>query len=191
MSDNVFKTGFDSYACDGETITAEVDGFTITATIHNDEDSSPPWHRESGHGPVSEWTGRGKRSSEMVLNRDNYRYRYYDFAEACRIARRDGWGVKGGRHDSETARAYAARAAMADYEVLRAWCNDEWHYVGVAVTVERNDVQLTGDYDHALWAIECNYPGSDNSYLTEVAGDLAAEALTAAKAKLAELCGAA
>lgn len=72
--------------------------------------------------------------------------------------------------------------------VMAAWENDEWFYCGVAVTVSRADVQLTGQYDHALWGVECNYPDSDNSYLTSVANELLSEALFSARAKLAELC---
>lgn len=51
-----------------------------------------------------------------------------------------------------------------------------------------NGVQLVDDYEHALWGIDLNYPNSDNSYLLEVANDLASEALESAKAKLASLC---
>lgn len=82
---------------------------------------------------------------------------------------------------------YDAELAKARM-VLAAWKRDEWWYVGVAVTVSKAGIQLTGKYDHACWGIDCNYPGSDNSYLLEVANEEANEALEAAKAKLAELC---
>ena len=71
--------------------------------------------------------------------------------------------------------------------VMQAWENNEWWYVGVAVTISKNDVPLTGKYDHACWGVDCNYPGSDNSYLMDVANEDLHEALKAAKAKLAEL----
>lgn len=172
---------------DGDTITAEHDGFTLTATIHDDSDSGALWDNSDGHGPVSDWTSRDKRPGELVLHSDMTSKRFYDFAEACQIAARDRWGVDGGMLPNETPKAYAARAAMRDYEVLKAWCNDEWSYCGVAVTVSRGDVQLTGDYDHALWGIERNYPGSDNSYLRDVANEYADEALEAGRIKLAAL----
>jgi hypothetical protein len=72
--------------------------------------------------------------------------------------------------------------------VMRAWRNDEWFYVGVAVTVSKADIMLTGKYDHALWGVECNYPHTDNSYLLEVANGTLPEALDDARAKLALLC---
>ena len=69
---------------------------------------------------------------------------------------------------------------------MRAWKADEWHYFGVAVTVSRSGVLLTGQYDHALWGIEGNYPGDKqkNDYLRSVANDLLPEALDAARNKL-------
>ncbi len=73
-------------------------------------------------------------------------------------------------------------------KVMAAWKNDQWFYCGVAVTVECEGVQLTRQYDSALWGIECNYPDSDNAYLGEVANELLGEAIESAKAKLAALC---
>lgn len=77
------------------------------------------------------------------------------------------------------------------HTILEAWRNDEWFYCGVSLTVERAGVELTGEFDHALWGIECNYPGSDNSYLSGVANELLSEALDAAREKLSELCASA
>ena len=47
-------------------------------------------------------------------------------------------------------------------------------------------MQLTGDFDHALWGIEGNYPGADNSYFREVANENLHDALADAKAKIAK-----
>lgn len=74
--------------------------------------------------------------------------------------------------------------------VMRAWLNDEWGYVGVCLTVEKDGILLTHPYSNALWGVECNYPGDDNSYLRQVANDLLSEAVDEARAKLRELCGA-
>jgi len=46
---------------------------------------------------------------------------------------------------------------------------------------------LTHQYGHALWGIEGNYPGADNSYLRCVANELLPEALDDARAKLEQL----
>ena len=186
----MFTEKFGRYACDGDSISCEIDGFTLTATIVADNDAGAPWKNEDGHGPVSEWTTSGKNAGERVLASERDSKRYYDFAEAVRMAKRDGWGVSGGKKEGETNAQYAARAAEADFESLRAWCNDEWHYVGVCVTVSRDDIQLTGDYDFALWGVDCNHPQGNNDYLTEVANEYVDEALAAARARIAKLCAA-
>ena len=157
--------------------TLEVGGYVITATIHSDEGLRLPWEEEDGHGPVTEWTRRAKRPGELVLTDSGPRLRrLYDFQEACKIARRDGWGVAGGRQDGESARAYAARAALADYDRLRRYCNGHWEYVGVAVSVTYQGHDLTGAYGAALWGIESDA----GAYLLEVANDLIPEAMAQA-----------
>ena len=156
-----------------EVCRVERDGFALVATVHVDDRQSPPWEEEDGHGPVSDWTTREPNEGERVLCVDRQSRRYYDVAEALVIAQRDGWGP-------DTPEA----AVAADFARLKAWCDDDWWYVGVAVTVRKLDVQLTGDFDHALWGIESDAEG----YLGEVAEELAGDALKAAKAKLAQLC---
>jgi hypothetical protein len=180
-----FTTNFDSYVCDDDTITCTVGPFTCTATVHRDDDESPPWKRNCGHGPVSDWTSRAKRPGERILSEDRTSKRYYDFAEAVKTARSDGWDTE--PYMTGTAGQRATRAAERDFAVLKAWCDDEWWYCGIAVTVECNGVELTDTYDHALWGVECNYPNSKNEYLAEVANELLGDAIDAAKAKLAEL----
>lgn len=73
------------------------DGFTFTVEIVPDDD---------GHGPVSDWRRKGysdriaKAPGELLLTDNNPSglrgttcARFYDYQEACKIARRDGWGV--------------------------------------------------------------------------------------------------
>lgn len=71
--------------------------------------------------------------------------------------------------------------------IMAAWRNDEWFYCGVVLSVSREGVTLA-DHAASLWGVEANYPGSDNSYLVEVANELLPEALDAARAALARLC---
>jgi hypothetical protein len=72
--------------------------------------------------------------------------------------------------------------------VMEAWKNNEWWYCGVALEVRKNDVLLTHKFHHALWGVECNYPDSDNSYLSEVANELLSEAVKDARETIASLC---
>lgn len=148
-----------------ETIT--IDGREYRVTIEPDYDCGAPWDEECGYGPVTDWTSRAKEPGELVLCTDRGSYRYYDFAGACRIAKRDGWSTaeieaRKAQGEKITAKEQAARAARADYKRLRDWCNDRWHYVGVVVSDEEGE-------STSLWGIESDA----DAYLEEVARELA------------------
>ena len=148
-----------------------------------DSDSDAPWDNEDGHGPVSDWEPRSKKPGEMILNSDRGSHRFYDFAEAVKIAKRDGWNTAPYNWPSEGARAHAA--AMADYERLRQWCTDQWHYCGIVVTL----LDADGDpdsVDASLWGIEDGLPGS-SQYHEDVIQDLIAECVDQITATVKEL----
>ena len=86
-----------SNVCEGETIDFEHNGKHYVATIERHDDAGAPWDEHDGHGPVSDWTTRAKLPGEFVLSEDGSSKRFYDFADACRIARRDGWGYLPGK----------------------------------------------------------------------------------------------
>lgn len=89
-----------------------------------------------------------------------------------------------GPESESTLRRHMKRARA----IMAAWKRDKWRYYGVAVTVQKNGIPLTGRYDHAVWGIEGNYPGGDNRYLAETANDLVDEALSAAKEAIKKIC---
>ena len=70
-------------------------------------------------------------------------------------------------------------------EARKAWFGDEWFYCGVVLSVYKNGVCLSDNT--SVWGIEANYPGSDNTYLIEIANDLLSEALEEAKEVLKAL----
>lgn len=163
------------------------DGFTFTATIEHDSDHGAPWEESDCHGPVSDWRRKNwegywpKAPGELLLCEDSRSALFYDFQEACRIALRDGWNTAPYDVPGETRRQRAARAARADFERLRAWCNDDWHWCGIVVTAYRNGIELGSA---SLWGIE-----SDSSdYLEETARELCEEAMEQAREALASLC---
>jgi hypothetical protein len=117
-------------------------GYTASITF-NPDDIGTPWEWEDGHGPVSEWTMRGKRPGEWVLCTDRHgSKRYYDAKAAQAIALRDGWNTK---DKSGTARQQAARAVLSDYSYLRAWCNSDWEYVLVDAELLRHGHTVAKD----------------------------------------------
>lgn len=181
--------------------TLEFNGFTVTASVQGvpqSESPCTPWDDCDGHGPVSDWTRRDKLPGELVLCSSSNHARFYDYAEACKIALRDQWGVSPYKKFTEqganglvklsghwfdarnnltaiatdwhddineayselyashratmSKREYAAQAAMQDYKRLRDWCNDQWYYVGVIVTITDSDgEEIASD---SLWGIE-------------------------------------
>lgn len=137
-----------------EQITIGIGGreFTFAVKFERDDDAGAPWDNFDGHGPVTDWETREKRPGELVLNRDGRACRFYDYAEAVRIAKRDGWNSPPYETD-ESLGQRAARAARADYEYLRAWCADEWGYVGVIVTL-LDDAGEPTEVEDALWGVE-------------------------------------
>ncbi len=152
-------------------------GLRFIVNIEQDDDSSAPWDKEDGHGPVSDWTSRDKKPGEWVLSSDRGSKRFYDAAEAMRIAHKDGWGLaedgiaeltaKHGR--TPTRGEITAAAVRRDFEYLQGWCNDEWRYVGVCVRHASQDED--DKYSNALWGIE----SSSDAYISEVARQLASE----------------
>ena len=144
-------------------------GHTFGLRTEFDESMGAPWKEHGSHGVVSEWTTRGKAPGERVLNKDHGSYRYYDFQETMKIAKRDGWGPRE-RIEGETEGQALARAVEQDFEFLRSWCNDEWHWCGVIVELLDSDDEPTGETG-ALWGIEDN----ESKYIEEVGHELADE----------------
>ena len=79
-----------------------------------------------------------------------------------------------------------AKAQTEAEAVMDAWRKDEWFYCGIVLAIECEGVELDGNAA-SLWGIEANYPGSDNAYLSEVAGELLPDALAAGRAALTRL----
>ena len=157
--------------------TREQDGFTVRAAIHFDEYAAPPWDNEDGHGPVSSWERREKAPGERILAQDHGSRRFYDFAEAVRIAHRDAWGPK---QEGDTPGETAARAAEADFKQLKDWIDGRWFYVGVVVTVSKHGHELG---TASLWCIESDA----GDYFNEVAEELVSEAVKHARDELEKL----
>lgn len=84
-------------------------------------------------------------------------------------------------------RARFAEAQQRAEEIIEAWRKGDWFYCGIVLSVSREGVTLAG-HAASLWGVEANYPGSDNSYLTEVANELLPEAFAEARAALTRLC---
>lgn len=149
------------------------DTLSLVVSFERENDFGAPWDEEDGHGPVSDWTTRDKRSGELVISTDRRSKRFYDFAKAVRIAKREKWGVrpealctlrvKLGREP--TRGDICAEAARLDFEHLRGWANDEWEYVCVCVKLLSEGEEVSFD---SLGMVE-----SFGTYKNECAADMA------------------
>jgi hypothetical protein len=113
----------------------ELDGFNFEVTVYYDTDHEPPWENSDGHGPVRASSrhregSSDKKPGERPLNSAGWNdtQYYYDWAEACRMAKIDRWNTE--PYDAPNR---VERAVQADFDYLRGWLNDDWYYVGVEV----------------------------------------------------------
>lgn len=150
-------------------------GWSAEVRTEHDSDMEAPWEEHDGHGPVSGLVRRDKRPGERVLQAESRVAIYYDFAEAVRIAKRDGWLCGNPSHSHATKDGVyvkrgelAACAVKADFQRLRAWCRGEWEWIGVLVTVR--DASGEEVDSGSVWGIE-----SDTDYWREVAAELIQE----------------
>ena len=169
------KTKPEDFRFDGDRVTMP-DGWYVEFKSEYDNDHGEPWKEECVLGPVTDWVRRDKHSGERVLCSDGWVKRYYDFAEAMKIAKRDGWGLNDDKLAKLAARLgrtptkgeVREAAVEADFKRLKDWCDDKWHYIGVIVTLYNAD-GVPQD-DRSLWGVE----DSDDYYQT-IASELADE----------------
>jgi len=144
---------------------------------HHDDTMSEPWKEHDGHGIVSEWVRRDKRAGELLLCSDRSSKLFYDYAGTIALAKKDGWGmcpehvetltIKLGR--TPTAKEITAASVMADFELLRAWCNNEWFWQGYTTKIETPDGEIVdGD---SCWGFD------DEAYMMEEATSAAISAI--------------
>ena len=169
------KTAPQDFRHDGDRVTLP-DGWYVEFKSEYDNDHGEPWKEECGHGPVTDWVRRDKHAGERVLCSDGRVKRYYDFAEAMRIAKRDRWGLNPDELAKLTAKLshtptkgqITEAAVEADFKLLKDWCDDKWHYIGVIVTLY--DAEGEERDERSLWGVE----DSDDYYQT-IASELADE----------------
>lgn len=107
-----------------------------------DDYSNAPWENMDTLGTVTNWENRDKAPGELVLCSDRGSKRFYDIQEATAEVR--SWEKDGQK---------AAEIARSEYEYIKAWCANEWYYVGISATLLDNNENET-DYVHSLWGIE-------------------------------------
>ncbi len=92
-----------------------------------------------------------------------------------RTWQREGFVLTATIHADETTKPTDSDCFSDDQ--VEAWANGGWFYCGIVVTASKFDVKLA---EASLWGIECNFDNT-NSYLAEVANDMAEEAMDDAR----------
>lgn len=164
-------------AYDGEEITELPNGWKIKVEFQHDGDFGPPWKDCDGMGVIKESSygtpGEYGEYDDWILNSDHRWCRYYDWKATLPEAMRDGWDSKpyGTRRGKEKAIA----AMKSTYEYLRRWCNDDWWYVGLIVTLlDENEEELGED---SCWGFE----SESMDYITDQVRDWAAGLIRTAR----------
>ncbi len=119
-------------------------GYSAHIEIFQDDAMREPWIEHDGHGVISEWESRDKLPGERILCSDRGMHRFYDIQETIKIAKHDGWDAP--PYKQGTKGEQAARAVEADFRNLRAWCNDEWTWVVIHVTVSHDGCEVGDEY---------------------------------------------
>lgn len=171
---NKFDKEFSDFSFVGDMIMCQTNGFLIYARVDSNDDMGPPWVEHDGHGPVSDWTDRLPRPGERVLATDRYHHRYYDWDAAIAKALEEGWDAPPYRQG--TPMEQAERAVKRDFKHMKAWCDNEWFWCTITLSVYRGTV-LLDEYAAMESGLPCN--DGDNSHLTEAANELLDEAIAA------------
>lgn len=126
-----------------------------------------PWERSDCHGVVSDWENRTtKRPGELILSTHRGYCRFYDVQASMRLAR-EVWGFDTGEQ--------AAAAVRLDYDYLRRWCDNQWHYCGILVTRVCDCCGGKSKFSDSLWGIEddgINSAGYHASVIQDLIGNI-------------------
>lgn len=166
----------------------ELHRLRFIAHTEYDSDHRAPWEENDGHGVVTDWIvdpedgEYADRTKFWVLNESGHGgARLYDVVASLEKATREQWGLSPeelAKLRTAAARQHASdgrepareeitrRAVQRDYEYLRGWCQDDWHYIGVVVRLDGTDIEAS------LWGIESNAEAYINEVAQELAGNI-------------------
>lgn len=142
-------------------------GREFSYTVEPDDISTFPWEDCDGHGPVRVSHKKDKRPGERPLNNPGWHesYYYYDWQEAAKRARREGWNAP--PYDAPNK---IQRAVQADFDYCRQWVSGYWWYALLSVSLLNDDGEKVDTL--YLGGIETNNGDVDTEYLHELADEL-------------------
>jgi hypothetical protein len=147
---------------DGQILT--VDGIDFLISIEPDQDCPPPWENSDVIGPVSmrhvrAWGQIQKAPGEIHLGQYERYQVFYDFQEAVKQARSDGWNTAPFTWKTKGEQAHHAAMAMVRY--LKNYLRGNWEYAHITVHALDDSGDLLPLSD-SIGGVE--YDESDSSY---------------------------
>lgn len=193
------------YTLHGDTIQAH--GLTFKLSIEQDEASSNPWEDCDDFGVVRKASANrctgfiDKSPGERILSTGDYGcYSWvYDWNATLVKAKREAWGLsdRPANWDGLTKKQRTELAVQRDFDFLRAWCDSEWVWACVCLTlmVEDDDGDLV-EYDGPLnfndslcglefWQHE-SIDHKKNAYITEIIDEITSAIAHQYRAEAAE-----
>lgn len=161
-------------------------GADFVAEVEPDYDMGFPWQDSAGHGAVREAAAprysnhrgaTGKHPGEACLHNTGRTVWLYDFQEAVKTARADGWGSAGCR-PGMTAGQTAAQAAKDGMEYCRDWLKGARWYVFAQVWALDAQGGKIGE-SNAMGGIESGDSAQARGYLRDTLQEMAGEILYA------------
>ena len=122
----------------------DIDGFTVMYMFEYDTDSGPPWADEDVDLMRHGYLRADKKNNERPILTNQGEYWFFDWAAACKLARRDKWNTP-----PYNAPNQVERAVQNLFDYYKAYLNEEWHYVGITVWLAEHP-----QYEHAVWGFE-------------------------------------
>lgn len=138
----------------------EVQGLRFSVEVTQD-DIGRPWEWSDGHGPVRPRHLGPKKPTERALSK----HWIYDWNGALELAKKDGWGSKVMPLGLTPAQVLEY-VVQQDFNYLKAWCEDDWCYSCVAVTLLKDS-----NYSDTLGGVEYWF-SKDNAYADSIGVEL-------------------
>lgn len=153
------------------TETREIDGRKYRIEWQYDDTYGRPEGESDGHGVCADINfdpktfGEDPEDGELDLeevvrhkmmrvldtaSRRQTWYRVYDVWETMKVAKKDGWGVA--NPAGLTPDEIIAKAIDNDFNYLKGWYNDDWHWCGITVILLDEEGDPTED-EASLWGL--------------------------------------
>ena len=135
------------------TIYQNINGYNFIIVNELDDDMAPWDYCDNEVGLVSDWTRRDKKPGEFVLNTDKTYKLFFDYQAACKYALKYQLGSRDAL-PGDTKKQIASKAALNLFNYLRSWCDDEWTYRYVEITLINPDTNQETDFIESCGGIE-------------------------------------